>query len=104
MTGRRLIAYVPGVLGARTWNVNVPNVPGATTVSAWTAGRVVYGHPTESAAHMVLSPLIPSRASWPGVPFTQLWLPALRNWMESGPLTSPGRSVGYADCDAHALW
>src|SRR5690349_15600091 len=38
-TGRRGKAYVPGVVGARTRNVNVPIAPGITTSSVCTATR-----------------------------------------------------------------
>ena len=45
MTGRRLIAYVPGVIGARTWKVKVPTPPGGTLASLWNATRFAEGQP-----------------------------------------------------------
>src|SRR2546422_10472479 len=103
MTGRRWIAYVPGCDGPRIWNVKLASVPGATVVSVCTAGRVVYGQFTASAAHVASSRFTPSRASWPRVPFTHVWLPALRKLIVSGVLTSPMRSGGELDWDTQRL-
>src|ERR1700687_2061973 len=98
MTGRRLIAYVPGAIGARTWNVNVPTAPGGTLASFWNATRFADGQPTPSPAHVSLSRFTPSRASWPSSPFVQVCEPVFRKLIDSVPLTWPGRSVGYGDC------
>ena len=103
MTGRRWIAYVPGVAGAFTWKVNVPVAPGRTVASVCTAGRVVYGQFTDSPAHIVSSRFTPRRASCPSVPLFHDWLPAFRKTIERGPLICPTFSVGNADSETHAL-
>src|SRR2546425_10545004 len=57
-TGRRCSEYVPGLLGARTWNVNVAAVPDATDCSACAATRVENGQFTASGAHCASSRLM----------------------------------------------
>src|SRR5438445_13815889 len=104
MTGRRWIAYTPGVAGAFTWKVNVAFWPGATVASDCAATRLANGQFTPRAAQVTSSRLTPRRASWPSTPFTQVPVPVLANVMVSGAPVLPTDSVGYADCDTHREW
>src|SRR5438093_1119646 len=103
MTGRRWIAYSPGVIGARTWNVNVPVAPGTTVASVCGATRFADGQPTfmPSVLKAVVSPFTPSATWLPARPLVQVFVPVFRKRSVTCEVEA-GCIAGTCVCDVQA--
>src|SRR5437762_4477309 len=103
MTGRTRMFTNPRDSGARTVNVNVATLPGATIDSFCTATRLDDGQPAfmPIAEYAVLSPGMPSAISLPATPFVQVFEPLLRNESVTVDVAA-GCSAATDVCPTHA--
>ena len=105
ITGRRGRRYVPGAMGARTLNVNVPVWPGPTVASVVVARRLPESQPSfmPRFANVSVSPLSPRFACFPTTPFCQVAVPVFWNFTVSD-VDAPATSVGHGLSLRKAEW